>query len=403
MNRLAVALAMGIVVVAVPSAAFADAAKPSDFRSEIVSVLPATDAITATIEGGDSFVRIEVAPGHDVVVEGYADEPYLWIDADGVVHENQHSPATYYNRSRAGVPTMPPQADATATPDWKVVGHGGTYAWHDHRAHWMGGNPPSDMHPGDSRPPQVVPLTVDGVPTEITVLITLVASPSPWPAIAGGVIGAVLVLAAAAPRRRLPAWVAIVIVGGAATVVGLVQYMSLPPETGPRWSWWVPPVIATVCGAALPFVPRSAPWLRAAFVLVAGAQLLLWGWTRRSGLVKPVLPTSAPFWLDRLVSAGCVDGRNRAGRAGGGRARPRYQGALSTTATGSVIGSALANSSVTSNVWPAASGWTRPTSITCLPPGVNVTAVPGSSATPERISCIPVAPVAVVIDSCISA
>jgi hypothetical protein len=46
---------------------------------------------------------------------------------------------------------------------------------------------------------------------------------------------------------------------------------------------------ATVCGAALPFVPRSAPWLRAAFVLVAGAQLLLWGWSRRSGLVKPVL------------------------------------------------------------------------------------------------------------------
>ena len=79
--------------------------------------------------------------------------------------------------------------------------------------------------------------------------------------------------------------------------------MSLPPETGPRWSWWVPPVIATVCGAALPFVPRSAPWLRAAFVLVAGAQLFLWGWARRSGLTKPVLPTSAPFSLDRLVSA----------------------------------------------------------------------------------------------------
>jgi hypothetical protein len=115
-----------------------------------------------------------------------------------------------------------------------------------------------------------------------------------------------LVLAAAAPRRRLREWVAIVIVGAAATLVGLVQYMSLPAEAGPRWSWWVPPLIATVCGAALPFVPRSAPWLRAAFVLVAGAQLLLWGWSRRSGLVKPVLPTSAPFWLDRLVSAAAL-------------------------------------------------------------------------------------------------
>lgn len=303
MNRLAVALAAGVIVVAVPSAAFADAAAPSDFKSEIVSITPHTDALTATIEGGDSFIRVVVAPGHDVQVEGYANEPYLWIDADGVVHENVHSPATYYNRNRAGVATLPPEANAEAEPDWKVVGHGGAYAWHDHRAHWMGGSPPADMKPGDSLQPLVVPLTVDGTRTEITVLVTLVAPPSPWPAIAGGVIGLLLVLAAAPPRRLVPQWVVIVVVGVAASAVGLIQYLSLPSETGPRWSWWVPPVIATVCGAALPFVPRSAPWLRAAFVLVAGAQLFLWGWARRSGLTKPVLPTSAPFWLDRLVSA----------------------------------------------------------------------------------------------------
>ena len=303
MNRLSAALAVGIVVVAVPSVAFADAAAPSDFESTIVSILPETDAVTATIEGGDSFIRIEVAPGHEVYVEGYAGEPYLWIDADGVVHENVHSPATYYNRHRSGVDQLPPEADADAEPDWKVVGHGGAHAWHDHRAHWMGGAPPTDMQAGDSLPPTSVPLTVDGVATEISVLITLVAAPSPWPAIVGGVLGVLLVLAAAPPRRFIPDWVVILVVGAVASAVGLVQYLSLPPETGPRWSWWVPPVIATVCGAALPFVPRSAPWLRAAFGLVAGAQLLLWGWSRRSGFTKPVLPTSAPFWLDRLVSA----------------------------------------------------------------------------------------------------
>src|SRR5262249_15451425 len=151
--------------------AFADAAKPTDWRSEIVSVLPATDAVTVSIEGGDSFVRIEVAPGHDVVVEGYANEPYLWIDKDGVVHENLHSPATYYNRNRSADVTLPPEANADAEPDWKVVGHGGAYAWHDHRAHWMGGAPPASMHAGDSLPTTVVPITVDGVPTQITVLV----------------------------------------------------------------------------------------------------------------------------------------------------------------------------------------------------------------------------------------
>ena len=154
MNRLSVALAIGITVVAVPSVVFADAAAPSDFRSEIVSIAPETDALTATIEGGDSFIRIDVAPGHDVQVEGYAGEPYLWIDANGAVHENQHSPATYYNRSRSPMTTLPSEADAEAEPDWKVVGEGGAYAWHDHRAHWMGGNPPADMNAGDSLPPR---------------------------------------------------------------------------------------------------------------------------------------------------------------------------------------------------------------------------------------------------------
>lgn len=307
MNRLPVALAVAFVAaaiaVAVPAVAFADAAAPSDFTSTIVSILPETDALTATIEGGDSFIRIEVASGHEVYVEGYAGEPYLWIDGDGVVHENVHSPATYFNRNRAGTDRLPAAADADAEPEWKVVGAGGAYAWHDHRAHWMGGAPPSDMRPGDSRPPAVVPLVVDGVPTEITVVITLMASPSPWPAIAGGVLG-VLVVVVAARLGRL--WVAIVIVGAAATAVGTVQYLSLPAETGPRWSWWVPPLIAAACGVTLPFVPRSAPWLRAAFGLVASAQLLLWGWSRRSGLTKPVLPTSAPFWLDRLVSAAAL-------------------------------------------------------------------------------------------------
>ena len=302
-RRLALAIATAVAVVAVPSAAFADAAEPSDFRSEIVSVRPETDALTATIEGGDSFIRIDVAPGHDVRIEGYAGEPYLWMDADGVVRENRRSPATYYNENRSGVAVLPPEADPTAEPDWRVVDDGGAWAWHDHRAHWMGGEPPTGMEPGDSRTPMVVPLTVDGVPTEITVIVTLVAAPSPWPAIAGGAMGLILVVAARAWPRRLPEWLVIVSVGAASSAVGLAQYMSLPAETGPRWSWWVPPVIATLCGAALPFVPRSAPWLRAAFVVVAGAQLLLWGWSRRSGLAKPVLPTSVPFWLDRLVSA----------------------------------------------------------------------------------------------------
>ena len=52
------------------------------------------------------------------------------------------------------------------------------------------------------------------------------------------------------------------------------------------------------------------PWLSVivggeSLVSHAGATLLV-ETARRSGLTKPVLPTSAPFWLDRLVNAGAL-------------------------------------------------------------------------------------------------
>ena len=38
--------------------------------------------------------------------------------------------------------------------------------------------------------------------------------------------------------------------------------------------------------------------------------------------------------------------------------------------------------------------------MTCMPPGVNVTAVPAPSGTPDVISCMPTAPLARVTASC---
>ena len=79
---------------AAPQPVLADAAGPTDFRSEVLSVTPATDAITVSIEGGDAFVRVVVEPGHEVIVPGYEGEPYLRISADGTVEENLRSMAT---------------------------------------------------------------------------------------------------------------------------------------------------------------------------------------------------------------------------------------------------------------------------------------------------------------------
>ena len=112
-------------VVASPSAAIADSARPTDFRSEVVAIDPPTPSIAVSIVGGDAFVLLRVDPGVEVEVMGYQSEPYLRFAADGTVYENQRSPATYINGSRYGGGSIPEGASAAAEPDWAEVAPAG--------------------------------------------------------------------------------------------------------------------------------------------------------------------------------------------------------------------------------------------------------------------------------------
>lgn len=304
-GRRIMALAVGaLVAVAVPTTAFADAAGPSEFRSEITEISPPTPSIELSIVGGDSFVRIVVAPGTDVVVLGYDGEPYTWIDADGAIWENRLSYATYYNSSRYGG-DVPDFVDSAAEPDWRRVGSGGAWAWHDHRAHWMASSPPLGMRPGDTLPGnQLIPLVVDGRDVSVTVVSTLMADPSPWPPIGGAVAG-VAIAAVATIRRR--GELAAAVLGIAALGVGLVQFLSLPAETGPRPIWWLPPAVAVVA-AGLAWWWRRSPVMRLGLIVLAAAQLALWAYIRRLTFVRPVLPTDLAFWADRALSAAATSG-----------------------------------------------------------------------------------------------
>lgn len=301
-RRLGAAATATVAVLAAPSTAFADAAGPTDFRTEIVSVAPSTPAVRLSIEGGDSFVRIEVDPGTEVTVLGYDGEPYIRVDAEGAVFENRRSAASYLNDDRYGTDDVPDDVDADAMPDWQRVAGGGEWAWHDHRAHWMAEEPPVNMEPGDSLPVSTIELTVDGEPVVVTVVTTLVAGPSPWPTVAGAVAGAAL--AAAAARRRRTA-IEAVAVSAMALAIGLAQFLSLPASTGPRPIWFLPPAVA-LAGAALAWRWRRSTVLAHGLVALAAMQLLLWAWVRRRTFTHPVLPTDAPFWLDRAVSAGAA-------------------------------------------------------------------------------------------------
>src|SRR3546814_14260063 len=65
------------VVLASAAPASADPAGPSDFRSEVTGISPATEGVDAEIRGGCSFLELTVSEGIEVIVEGYSDDPYL--------------------------------------------------------------------------------------------------------------------------------------------------------------------------------------------------------------------------------------------------------------------------------------------------------------------------------------
>ena len=138
MLRRALAASLALLALASP-AAIAHQGNPN-FRSEVTGSSPGVDAEVLSL---DDRIEIRAEPGHEVVVLGYEDEPYLRFLADGTVQVNQRSPATYLNEDRFAEVELPAQADAEAPPEWSDVAAHDTYDWHDHRIHYMGeGTPP---------------------------------------------------------------------------------------------------------------------------------------------------------------------------------------------------------------------------------------------------------------------
>jgi hypothetical protein len=144
------------------------------YVSQVTGLQPATPIVSAQIGGGDELLALQVQPGHEVVVAGYQGEPYLRIAPDGTVFENHLSPARYLNQDRYGDVTIPTEATAQAAtdhPDWRQLGTGGSWVWHDHRIHWMSKQAPPAIKGKESQ--QVflsnwqVPLTVDGATVDV--------------------------------------------------------------------------------------------------------------------------------------------------------------------------------------------------------------------------------------------
>jgi hypothetical protein len=311
LRRVIAGVAAGLgLAAAVASPAFADPAGPTDYLSEVRSVEPATSTIDVGIIGGDSFLEMRVEPGTEAMVLGYEGEDYLWFRPDGIVLENQNSPATYLNADRFGDEGVPDTARADAEPNWEQVAGGGYWAWHDHRAHWMQSARPFGLSAGDQILEAVIPIVVDDDMVSVTVISTWQPAPSPVPMVLGFIAGLGVALGAWWLRRRQlpPLFVAVPLVL-LALAVGLAQYLSLPAATDPRTVWFVLPLIAVVSTSiGLVMAMRNQRFAADAALLLVGAELTIWGFVKRDGLSAAIIPTSMPFWLDRFVTAAALAG-----------------------------------------------------------------------------------------------
>lgn len=307
MRRRLTAVGLAVGAVLAPGVAFADAAGPTDYRTTIESVEPDVDGLEISVEGGDAFLRLRAPSGAEVLVLGYVGEPYLRFSPDGSVARNIRSAATYENAERYGGVELPDLVDPDAEPEWETVATDGVWAWHDHRAHWMGAEPPVGLEPGDSLPAQVVPIVVDGTSVSITVRTALLGSPS-WAAPAFGALIGLQVALLGVWMGVAISTLASAILSAAALLVGAAQFRSLPAETEPLVTWWLLPALALTATLITIALYGRSRFVEVGLLMVALAQLTIWAYLRRDGLSAAIVPTELPFWIDRGVTAAVLLG-----------------------------------------------------------------------------------------------
>lgn len=295
---LAVALALATVVVGPAAPVAADPARPTNDRAEVVAVEPAIEGVRVDVIGGDAFLRVRVAPGQRVDIPGYSGEPYLRIDAAGVVERNERSPATWLNSARYGpTATAPSEVDAEAEPAWAVAGSGGEHVWHDHRIHAMEGPPQRDWE---------VPLVVDGTPVRVLGTLTSLTPPNPWPWRALALGWGALAVAALAWRPRVGA-VALGLVALGAVVVGAAEARALPGEAGPGITAVALPALAALAGVvAVGVGARRRHSVGGPLVAGAGIALTMWAWRRQLVLDRAVLLSGLPGAVERMLVAAAL-------------------------------------------------------------------------------------------------
>jgi hypothetical protein len=109
-------------------------------------VTPTSRGSEIQVLNRDDRLLLTNTSGKDVVIDGYKNEPYARVLADGTVELNTNSPAYYLNDDRYANVKVPSGIDGKDPPRWKEIDQAGRFEWHDHRMHWMAKSTPAQVH-----------------------------------------------------------------------------------------------------------------------------------------------------------------------------------------------------------------------------------------------------------------
>jgi hypothetical protein len=280
---------------------------PTNYETQLQPVTPHVDGLRVSVSDLGTKVELTNDGAREVVVLGYAGEPYLRIGRHGVF-ENTRSPATYLNRSTTIIAAPPKRADAKATPVWREISTGNSTRWHDHRAHYMGTDDPPAVarHPDRRRVIDhfSLPMRVGNEKVVARGRIVYVPPPSPWPWVIGAVVLAGVVFALSRTKR----WPLVFVVALAVlTASEIVHVIGLWDASSATFGTKLGESIYSMAGIALGLLTLWWIWRKGAesavpLVLVASLFLFVAGGLADvTTLGKSQLPSTLPGDLARLL------------------------------------------------------------------------------------------------------
>ena len=278
-----------------------DSVQPRDTVSVIDSITPALPAgVAVDIVGSDTFVRVR-SVGHDVMVTGYKNEPYMRITTNGEVFVNDGSQTTLINGNRYGNVDTSSFVESP-NPVWRKIGTNGIAMWHDHRVHWMSPKQPAPVDTVGTVLQWKVSMSVDGVATTVAGTLFLREKSSMLWWLAGFI--ALLIAVVLSVRRRKEFFALTFLMSMAGVVVGAMQYVGLPD--GAR----ITPLIlmfsagASVVAATSMFMQRRGQASQHVAVSLnagAGATLVVCGWLCADQVRAAYVPGIDQEWLVRML------------------------------------------------------------------------------------------------------